>query len=536
MILRLIAALLVLSAAGCVSTGPTAGPGRRPFPAGPTPVDDPVSAFYHETPGAVPEWVQRLPWQNVVSIAEFSGSNDVRLEAAQDRLGGLGGVVYFPAGTYYFASDLVLRTGVILRGASPSGTAKDADYAPRTRFVFPRYRPSMEGSGTPIRTAFRRIRVSEPAEVGNCGLVNLSIDHAHVYFAEARGHDTAPNRLVFGCELRNCAAADPGIPDQRFGHQPHQRFTARHRAAIHVFAGENLFVANNRIPKSADNNFVVKPYSLVRVQEGAAWDFRPGNGQDHHLVTIEEGVEFDYDNRPGIYANAFDIGAAGGEQPAGTPETHPFGFRKGTIIRDNFIYCSGRTAILFTGDGTYCGYNVVRYSEPKWRPTTDGRVCSDASVTNGNRAITARGWRWNLTGNDYEVYGSRAYDRKGWLGQGEGLVHESHRNSAVNGGIMFRNKGNRPLAIWGSEVDSLWINLNTVTAEGWAVQVRCGDRGMRNLRVKSNTLTAGGIRVTAGAGENIAIEGNKFTGQGTRRLMVSDPSWVGDGNIKLELQ
>lgn len=101
---------------------------------------------------------------------------------------------------------------------------------------------------------------------------------------------------------------------------------------------------------------------------------------------------------------------------------------------------------------------------------------------------------------------------------------------------MFRNKGNRPLAIWGSEVDSLWINLNTVTAEGWAVQVRCGDRGMRNLRVKSNTLTAGGIRVTAGAGENIAIEGNKFTGQGTRRLMVSDPSWVGDGNIKLELQ
>jgi len=36
---------------------------------------------------------------------------------------------------------------------------------------------------------------------------------------------------------------------------------------------------------------------------------------------------------------------------AGTPESHPCGFRKGTVIRDNDIYCTGRTAISFTGDG-----------------------------------------------------------------------------------------------------------------------------------------------------------------------------------------
>lgn len=42
----------------------------------------------------------------------------------------------------------------------------------------------MEGEGTPIDTAFRRIRVRDGAKTSNYGVVNLSINRAHIDFAE----------------------------------------------------------------------------------------------------------------------------------------------------------------------------------------------------------------------------------------------------------------------------------------------------------------------------------------------------------------
>ncbi len=425
---------------------------------------------------------------------------------------------------------MVLDSGVILRGAAPKGNAKQNGYQPATRFEFVKYRFSMKGSGTPIDTAFRKITVADAVAVGNCGVVNIAINRAHIHFTEAEKHDTASNRPVFGCLLRNTAAADPTVPNTKYGHQPHQRYTARHRAAIHVFSGENLFVANNRIARSGDDNFMVKPYSLIHVLDGHSQRFRLGSSQPHKVITIDEGVEFDYDNRPGIYANYFGICALGGELPDGTPETHPYGFRKGLVIRDNYIYCSGRSAVAFCGDGTYCGHNVIRFPKGLVRPTTTGLVCSDGSATNDNRAMTMRGYRWACEGNDYEVHSNMSFNPKIKINDGEGIMHENHHNSAVKDGKIIGNSGNRYLCLWATNIDGLEIRGNKITADRHAIHILGRDRTVKNVTIADNELTAGGITVTSDRAQNITITGNRYTGSGPSHITVTKLDWVTGDN------
>lgn len=528
--------LAVVWMVGCV-TGertvvPEVGRSRDTIQKG-VPTDDPVATHYAGKKGAEPDWVKGLPWGTVVNIADFEGSDDERVAAAQKAVKQKGGgVVYFPVGVYRFKNHVDLEDGVILRGEllQGVGSAKDETYAPGTRFEFPLYQPSMEGSGTPIDTAFKSIRTRE-ATAANCGVVNIAINLAHLFFQEAENHGTGRNRLVFGCLLRNTAAADESVPNVQYGHRPHQRFTARHRAAIHVFAGENLFVANNRVAKSADHNFMVKPYTLIQVLDGKSQNFTLGCSQPHKTVTIEDGVEFDYDNRPGIYANFFGIGAAGAGRENGTPQTHPYGFRKGLVIRDNSIYCSGRSAIAFTGDGAVCSFNRILYPKGVVRPTTTGLVCSDGSATNDNRAMTMRGYRWRVEGNEYEVHSNLAYGGRTKINDGEGIMHENHHNSIVRDSVMIGNRGNRYLCIWAVPVEGLVIKGNIVTAGGHAVHVL--GREVSNVIITDNELTAGGIAVTSSAGLNVRIENNRYTGEGTQKIVVEDLAWVGENRSLL---
>ena len=495
------------------------------------PADNPVAARYAKQPATVPAWIQSLPWNRGVNIRNFKGAtDDERLQAAQKAVVAQGGgVVFFPAGTYSFADDIRLENGVLLRGEDPvDGNARAETYTLATRFEFPKYGYSADGEGTPITTAFKAIRVADPKTVNNCGVVNIAINRGHICFEEADDHNTGRNRLVFGCLLRNTAAADPKIPNKEYSQSPHQRFTHRHRAAIHVYAGENLFVANNRIPKSGDGNFVVKPYTLVRVTNGKGQDFTFKSGKPWKIETIADGVEFDYDNRPGVYANLFGIGVDGAGLPNGTPETHPHGFRQGTVIRDNYIYCSGRCAITFTGDGVICSYNTIRYPKSVVRPTTTGVVASDGSATNDNRAMTMRGHHYVAEGNDYEVYSNLAFDGRTKINDGEGIMHENHQNSAVRDSRIVGNTGNRYLCLWVMDIDGLLIQSNTVTAGGNAIHILSRNRPVNNLRILDNILTVGNIDVSTTNGTNIVIERNRFTGAGEGRILVDDPSWAGE--------
>ena len=75
------------------------------------------------------------------------------------------------------------------------------------------------------------------------------------------------------------------------------------------------------------------------------------------------------------------------------------------MIRDNYIYSTGRTAIAFTGDEVVCAGNVVRFQKDVWRQTNTGLKETSGSSTNDNRAVQMHGYRWRVEDNDYEVFG-----------------------------------------------------------------------------------------------------------------------------------
>jgi len=352
-------------------------------------------------------------------------------------------VVFFPPGTYHFKQSVKLKDGVVLRGAPPSGEtdARIEGYRLESILEFPKYEFKASGDGTPIGTAFKAIELEEPAKASKCGIVHLSINRGHVLLGWAEDGTCGSDRMVVGCILRNTAFADPGIPDLKIGQKPWQRHTWRFGAAIELKSSENPPIANNRLPKSGDDDFKM----------------------DGYMVVDRKKQPFDYDNRPGIYANHESVGGDGGGGPDGTPETLPLGFRKGTVILHNYIYSTGRCAIGFSGDGTICSENMVRFPPDIWRPTTTGRDLTGGSSTNDNRAMEIRGWRWVVDGNNYIGHRNWSFERQHRINDGEGLMHEDHANSTIKDSRLTNNKGNTYLSMYKTAgIDGLLVEGNDI--------------------------------------------------------------------------
>lgn len=471
------------------------------------PVDDPLAALKLA-------WTGSIPWANVVDVSKLPGDGaDEKLANAQAALAAKGGgVAYFPAGTYKFKDSIKLLDGVVLRGAAPGSiaSAKNEKFTLETRFEFPKYEPGNSGDGTPIITAFKGIYLATPATASNCGVVHIAINRGHVHLKEDEGFKSGANRVVYGCVIRNAAQADPAVPYRDEGQKPWQRFTNRFGAAIIVYAQANALVANNRLAKSGEDNFTMDGYVM--------------QGRKKEAVPVD-GVVFDFDNRPGIYVNHYNIGGAGGNGPDGTPESNPEGFRKGIVIRDNFIFNTGRLAIGFCGDGVTCRDNVVRIPAGIWRPTATGRSMTWGSSTNDNRAVEARGWRWVVDGNDYEVHRNWAWDRKYLINDGEGIMHEDHANSIIKDSVLTNNRGNTYLSMYktagvdGLQVEGNEIRLNDgkqTIAAGAAIFVEANrvydGFPCRNVQIVKNTVAGGGIVIAGTPGENNSVKGNKADG------------------------
>lgn len=455
-------------------------------------------------------WTASLPWQKVVDITTMPGTDiSAKLDAAQKRLAAEGGgVIWFPPGTYRFGDHIDLLNGIILRGAPPA-TSKDdphkETYQLATRFEFPKYEFKASGTGTPIDTAFKAIRLADPATASGTGIVHIDINRGHVLFKQGEDGTCGKNRIILGNIVRNAAYADPGIPDVSIGQKPWQRHTWRFGAAIEAKSAENLLIARNRIPKSGDDDFTMNGYMVL-----------DKNKQPFEI----DGVPFDYDNRPGIYANHASLGGPGGNGPDGTPETHPDGFRKGVVIRGNYIFSTGRCAIGFSGDGTICSDNIIRFARDVWRPTATGRDLTNGSSTNDNRAMEIRGWRWTVSNNDYEVYRNWSFDKKYYINDGEGLMHEDHANSTVKDSILTGNKGNAYLSIYKTAgIDGLLVegndihlanNAGTLPAIFVAANRTNEAFPTRNVRIINNTVGGQGILIDGSKeSANNLIKGNK---------------------------
>lgn len=452
-------------------------------------------------------WTDAAAWDQVVSVADYEGDSwDARFAAAQaDLVKKGGGVVYFPDGAYTFRDTLRLESHVIIRGAG-RGTARSQRFAPSTRFNFPKYQARCEAEGTPRDSAFKGIELRDTNRTTHCGVVNIDIRHGHIKFGSdiherqqfIDGFKTyGGNHIVYGCRLTHAAILDPNIP--REWQNAWQRWTHRHNAAIEIRAAANVLVANNRIPESA----------LAGITPGNPgpdrYDFAmPGYKIQHgKKIVARDDVVFRYDNRPGIYVNYGKV--------EGTPETHPYCFAKGIDIRENYVYCYGCLAIGFSGDGTYCGSNVIRYSPNAYLPIYNGDTFSH--FTNNNRAIEMRGWRWTVAYNNYEVHSNTQPGRDfgGQYGDGEGIMHEAHHNCDVRDSRLLYNAGNRRLYVWRVPVDGLEIRGNIVR-ERICVQgqVHRGNtlHTIRNVRVVDN-VSESLIRFHGRDGGNNVIRGNR---------------------------
>jgi len=462
-------------------------------------------------------WTDSIRWAHVVDVTQAAGVNVMeKIAHAQTQLAAQGGgVIYFPPGDYQLTETIRLKDGMVLRGADPAvSRAQDEKFAPPSRLVFPKYVFSDQGDGTPLNTAFMGIELEDPAKASNCGVVNLDLDHGHIFFEEAAEHVCGRNRLVVGCRLRNAALPNREVPDLKIGQKPWQRYTATwDRAAIQVFSAGNALIASNGLPRSGEDNFTMNGCVLL--------------DRAKKPVTVD-GVVFDFDNRAGIYLNHYGIGGAGGGGPDGTPETHPHGFRKGLVIRDNYVFNTGRCAIGFCGDGVECRHNVIRFAKDVWRPTVTGRHLSHGASTNDNRAIEMRGWRWIVAGNDYEVHRNKCYDRVYYINDGEGLMHEDHVNSTVKDSVLTNNRGNAYVSIYfvagidGLRVEGNEIRLPDSASGEPAIHVTAnrvsGAFPCRNVRILNNTVSGRGILLNGSPAENNAIQGNKAIGPTPQKI------------------
>ena len=448
-------------------------------------------------------WTDKLKWDNIIDITKISGSDWAdRLKNAQRRLRtNGGGVVYFPAGKYVFTNSIYLEDGILLRGATPGAItgAKESTYKPSTEFEFPRFVPSLSGYGTSIETAFKGIYLKNPATDSNCGIVDISMNRGHIHLGQAEGYKSGSNRMVFGCMLRNAAIADPDVPDLSIVQKPWQRFTKWHWAAVSVKTYNNALLANNRLAPS-DESYLMKGYVI--------------KARDNRIDTKEFDVWFDYDFRPGLECNDACIGAPGGNEPSGTPETHPWGFRKGIVICDNYIHSTGRNAIEFSGDGTICARNTIRFKKDVWRQTVKGFKESSGSSTTDTRPVQMRGWRWIVEDNDYEVYRNWAADHKYHINDGEGLMHENHCNAHIKDSRLTGNRGNAYLSLYKTGgIDGLLIESNEVSVDrGMAIFVdadHSSDRRgyCRNVKILNNR-TVGGILIRGNPAANNFVGGN----------------------------
>jgi hypothetical protein len=241
-----------------------------------------------------------------------------------------------------------------------------------------------------------------------------------------------------------------------------------------------------------------------------------------------DGVIFDYDNRAGIYLNHYGIGGPGGQGPDGTPETYPHGFRKSLVIRDNYVFNTGRCAIGFCGDGVRCLHNVIRFARDVWRPTVTGRHISHGASTNDNRAVEMRGWRWVVHGNAYEVYRNLAYDRKYSINDGEGLMHEDHVNSTVKDSVLTNNRGNAYLSIYQTAgIDGLLVEGNDLRIDPGAggepaIHVTANRTSdpfpCRNVRILDNTVSGRGILISGSPAANNVVRGNRAVGDRPQKI------------------
>ncbi len=468
------------------------------------PQDNPIAVKYKDN--AFP-WTKNIKWNCVYNIKDFPASTiDASFNAARDAASSNGGgVVYFPAGIYNFADNIYLKDGVVIRGDTPAvNDAKSSSYNPSTKLVFPQYKPSFSGSGTPNNTAFKKIFTTNLSKDSNIGVVNVDINRGAIDFSspEYSEKNTNQNIIVFGVRSNNVATPEPRVPESF--QNPWQRFSHRFAANIQIQAFANVLISNNRLNDAVTDNFNQPNYILKQLR---------GNS----TVTYQEGEKgkFNYTDHYGISLNRF----SSPKELPNDPNRFPNFFRKGLVIQDNWVYHTMRVAIHATGDGLIIINNQIKDEKNKqaWIDPTGTKQPQNAA-TFENRAIDWSGWNVTIDGNDYEVYRHQIAGGNYESIDGEGiLIQECCGGTSVNGVKISNNMGNSYIGIYKvPQVKNVLITGNKILTNITntpAIYVDADTNGtknrMDNVKIENNTLSNGILARASNGGSDNFIEGNR---------------------------
>ena len=396
-------------------------------------------------------------WTCVFSVKDYPGSADASFAAAQTAaLAAGGGVVYFPAGSYAFASNLSLASGIVLRGAPDTRPAKagkaPGTLAPATIFSCP-------------NRAHQGVWNFDP-QATNLGVVNIFLDQCAVmlwpglktssyspmlsswWFSASDIEGMGSNKLVLGNVVRDVSLGQSLLG--KSGNVYPYVFSI----AVGVYTDRNALVANNLLPASTRSE-----QTTITLN---------GNTK----IT----VPYMYDNRYGIDVNSILLGAVAGAYAKGAgskcgtpsafgglfPACAPWNFRAGITIRDNYVAQNGRVGISFTGgadaamcapgSGTQVLNNHVEVKTGTTCYTVNGDKEAGGSDTNENRCFMNSGYCSNITGNtghsNRQKAGSTPYETV----DGEGILHQSENGNNAYGDLYVNNDlsggGSGYIGIW----------------------------------------------------------------------------------------
>ncbi len=283
------------------------------------PTDNP----YLQQGGTDQHWTQQLSWEKVVDVTKvdqlirtnYSVDSTILSKTLKDLSESGGGVLYFPAGFYYFTSNLTLPSGVILRGVAPEFADQviDEEAYIGTRLIFPKFAP---GAPVSVSSDFenemevtgltKKIQLAN-AEVKDVALVHLDLNRAIIDFSNKpfdqpmdrafykKGHR---NLLLLGLRVNNASMTDPELPTtyQKEHNQGWQRWPWDQVANINLTARKNVAIVDCWINNAPTDNYRQNNYML---DDGMTFD----GYEAEFKVTDHPGIAINYPLANGLKAD-----------------------------------------------------------------------------------------------------------------------------------------------------------------------------------------------------------------------------------------
>jgi hypothetical protein len=365
------------------------------------PTDSPAATQYGK--GVYP-WADSLvQWQCVYNIKDYpASSDDASFVAAQkDAVAGGGGVIYFPAGSYSFTTNLMLASNVVIRGAPTTAPAKSGknpgSLAPATKFLCPSRSHlgifSLGANNTGVVNIDSTCAIMLWPELNPGGQTfSWPTDFENYWFGAKSINTLGGAKLVLGNLMHDISFGYPAPGRPASGQNT---FPWVFSTAIAAYSMENALVANNLVRQSDD---IKSPVTL---------QLKAKNGTMVHVNTV-----YPTDDRYGIDVNVELIGAVSSAavNPGGscepswgslTPQCFPWLFPLGIVIRDNYVHQNGRVGISFSsglpkgsttiGGGSQVFNNHVEVVAGTTCWTVDGTSVAGGSDTNENRGYNIFG-------------------------------------------------------------------------------------------------------------------------------------------------